>query len=365
MTEKIARFILAFVGAISGFVFVYNIGNVFKLPQQSMITQAIAYIIGVVLFAIIFYLLSTSVFRFFKSSVTKASEALQEFSLIDIIYGTIGLIVGFILAFLISQPLYRLTIPYIGNILIPLISIGFYVGLGFLGLKVATRDKDEWTMTFSKLRPVGKEKVSKREKHTAKILDTSVIIDGRIVDIFSAGFVEGKIIIPIFVLEELQHIADSENNLRRQKGRRGLDVLNIIQENYKGRVEIPAERYPEIEEVDSKILKMAKELEAKVITNDYNLNKVAVVQNIPVMNINELANAMKPVVIPGEEMDVRIIKEGNQSNQGLGYLDDGTMIVVEGGRKFIGQKVSSTVSSVIQTSAGKMIFVKMNEVLPE
>lgn len=364
MTEKIARFIMAFLGAIVGFVVANSLTEIFKLNQHPMITQIIVYVFGILLFAIIFYLLFNPFFKFFTAVTGRAVEALQEFALMDIIHGTIGLIVGFLLAFLISQPLYRISIPYIGNLLIPLISIVIYLALGFLGLKVATRDKEEWSTAFSKLKISSKERSGKKEKQGVKILDTSVIIDGRIIDIFDAGFMEGHIIIPIFVLEELQHIADSENSLRRQKGRRGLDVLNSIQENYSDRVEVTVERYPEIEEVDSKILRMAKEMSAKVVTNDYNLNKVASVQNIEVLNINELANAMKPVVIPGEEMSVRIIKDGNQSDQGLGYLDDGTMIVVEGGKRYIGQQVNTLVTSVIQTAAGKMIFVKMKDSLP-
>lgn len=364
MTEKIARFIMAFLGAIVGFVVANSLTEIFKLNQHPMITQIIVYVFGILLFATIFYLLFNPFFKFFTAVTGRAVEALQEFALMDIIHGTIGLIVGFLLAFLISQPLYRISIPYIGNLLIPLISIVIYLALGFLGLKVATRDKEEWSTAFSKLKISSKERSGKKEKQGVKILDTSVIIDGRIIDIFDAGFMEGHIIIPIFVLEELQHIADSENSLRRQKGRRGLDVLNSIQENYSDRVEVTVERYPEIEEVDSKILRMAKEMSAKVVTNDYNLNKVASVQNIEVLNINELANAMKPVVIPGEEMSVRIIKDGNQSDQGLGYLDDGTMIVVEGGKRYIGQQVNTLVTSVIQTAAGKMIFVKMKDSLP-
>ncbi len=364
MSEKIARFIMAFLGAIVGFVVANSLSEVFKLTQRPMVTQIIVYVIGVVLFVIIFYLLFKPLFKFLKAVTGKAIEALQEFALMDIIHGTVGLIVGFVLAFLISQPLYRISIPYIGNLLIPLISIVMYLAFGYLGLKIATRDKEEWSTAFSKLKINTKEKNQKKEKQSLKILDTSVIIDGRIIDIFHAGFMEGHIMIPIFVLEELQHIADSENNLRRQKGRRGLDVLNQIQDTYGSRVEVTTERYPDTEEVDSKILRMAKELGAKVVTNDYNLNKVAAVQNIEVLNINELANAVKPVVIPGEEMSVRIIKDGNQSNQGLGYLGDGTMIVVEGGKRYIGQQVSTEVTSVIQTAAGKMIFVKMKDGLP-
>ncbi|MDL2310595.1 PIN domain-containing protein [Peptostreptococcaceae bacterium OttesenSCG-928-C18] len=215
-------------------------------------------------------------------------------------------------------------------------------------------------MAFQRFKTPKEKTVKKTNDKFIKILDTSVIIDGRIKDILEAGFIDGKIIVPIFVLEELQHIADSDNDLRRQKGRRGLDILKLIQNITSSDVEVSQKRYPDIEEVDSKILQLAKELKATVITNDYNLNKVAAVRDIRVLNINELANAMKPIVIPGEQMTVTIIKDGKESNQGLAYLDDGTMVVVEDGRKSIGKTVETVVTSVLQTAAGKMIFVRIN-----
>jgi len=189
-------------------------------------------------------------------------------------------------------------------------------------------------------------------------LDTSVIIDGRIADICKTGFVEGPLIIPQFVLEELQHIADSSDTLKRNRGRRGLDILNKIQKELDIEVIIYDKKIDDVEEVDSKLLKLAQMLKGKIITNDFNLNKVAEVQGIEVLNVNELANAVKPIVLPGEEMVVHVIKDGKEFNQGLAYLDDGTMIVVEGGKQYIGEKIDVIVTSVLQTSAGRMIFAK-------
>ena len=193
---------------------------------------------------------------------------------------------------------------------------------------------------------------------TLKILDTSVIIDGRIADICQTGFLEGIIVIPQFVLEELQHIADSSDVLKRNRGRRGLDILNRIQKELPIEVQIYEGDFEEIQEVDSKLVKLAKISNGIVVTNDFNLNKVCDLQSVQVLNINDLANAVKPVVLPGEELRVQVIKDGKEQKQGIAYLDDGTMIVVEEGRNYIGKSIEVLVTSVLQTSAGRMIFAK-------
>ncbi|MDH5203707.1 MAG: TRAM domain-containing protein, partial [Nitrospirota bacterium] len=194
-----------------------------------------------------------------------------------------------------------------------------------------------------------------------KILDTSVIIDGRISDVCESGFLEGVFIIPQFILQELQHIADSADSTKRARGRRGLDILHKIQKMSNITVKIIDEDFPKIKEVDSKLVALARLLNAKVITNDFNLNKVAELQGVSVLNINELANALKPVVLPGETMQIFILKEGKEYNQGVAYLDDGTMVVVENGRRLIGKNAEVTVTSVLQTTAGRMIFSKLKE----
>jgi uncharacterized protein YacL len=198
-------------------------------------------------------------------------------------------------------------------------------------------------------------------RRSAKVLDTSVIIDGRIADIAEAGFIDGMMVVPEFVLRELQIVADSTDGSKRQRGRRGLDMLQRMQSSPTIQVQIVPDDFPSIREVDLKLLELAKKWEAKVVTNDFNLNKVAHLHRVEVLNINDLANALKPVVLPGEKMNVLILKEGKEFNQGVGYLDDGTMVVVDHARKLIGKPVEISVTSVLQTASGKMIFGKVDE----
>ncbi len=196
---------------------------------------------------------------------------------------------------------------------------------------------------------------------TTKILDTSVLIDGRIVDIAESGFMEGRLIVPRFVLHELQLVADSSDSAKRNRGRRGLDVVQLLQKQPRIRLEVSSEDFPETREVDLKLIELAKVLQAKIVTNDFNLNKLAQVQGLVVLNINELANSLKPVVLPGEVMRVFILKEGKEHNQGVAYLDDGTMVVVDNARRMISKTVDIIVTSVLQTTAGKMIFGRFDE----
>ena len=224
--------------------------------------------------------------------------------------------------------------------------------LGYLGFSIGLKLKGD-------LRLLPAPVFGGDGRESAKVLDTSVIIDGRIADICRLGFLEGAIIIPRFVLGELQNIADSPDPLRRTRGRRGLDILNEIQKQVSKDVRISEVDYPDVREVDSKLVRLAKELKAKIVTNDFNLNKVAQFQGIEVLNINDLANALKPIVLPDEDFVIKIIKEGKEQGQGVGYLDDGTMVVIENGGKLIGKEVKVTVTSVLQTSAGQMIFTRI------
>jgi uncharacterized protein YacL len=202
------------------------------------------------------------------------------------------------------------------------------------------------------------ERASKRN---TKVLDTSAIIDGRISDIADTGFLEGTLIVPEFVLRELQMVADSSDSSKRQRGRRGLDVLQAMRVNPQLTVQIAEEDYPQIREVDLKLIELARHLDAKIVTNDFNLNKVAQVRGVPVLNINDLANSLRPVVLPGEKMHILVMKEGKEYDQGVGYLDDGTMVVVDHARRLIGRAVDISVTSVLQTASGKMIFGKLDE----
>ncbi len=267
--------------------------------------------------------------------------------------GIIGATLGLIIASLIVQ-----TFPFllqgsskVVSVIRPIVAIL----LCYLGVMVVIRRKDDLAFSTPFLKWAGETDESR-----FKILDTSVIIDGRIADICATGFVEGALIIPRFVLEEIQSVADSSDNLKRNRGRRGLDILRKLQKSKQFKVIIQDVDFPELNTVDAKILKLAKTLNAKVFTNDYNLNKVADLENIKVLNINELANAIKPVVLPGEVMRAKLVKEGKEFNQAVAYLDDGTMIVIEEGKSMIGQTVEIIVTSVLQTSAGRMIFGKIN-----
>lgn len=204
-----------------------------------------------------------------------------------------------------------------------------------------------------------KETDNSEEKIKPKILDTSIIIDGRIIDLSTTGFVEGALVVPNFVLREIQLISDSPDPLKRNRGRRGLDMLNQLQKRDDLEVRISYKDYNDTREVDAKLVRLAIELNGKLVTNDFNLNKVAELQGVQVLNINNLANALKPVVLPGEELDLQVVKEGKDENQGIGYLDDGTMVVIENGGKLMNKKIKVSVTSVIQTNAGKMIFTKV------
>jgi uncharacterized protein YacL len=238
------------------------------------------------------------------------------------------------------------------------IRIFFLIIMPYIGFLVGTR-KSEWLDPAYLFRFFQEKSVGR----SYKILDTSVIIDGRIADLCDTGFIEGTLVVPQFVLKELQLVADSADGLKRQRGRRGLDILDHLQKSKTVSVMITEMDFPDIRDVDSKLIEMAKRLDAKIITNDLNLNKVARLRGIAVMNINELANALKPVVLPGESMRVFVIKEGKEKDQGVAYLDDGTMVVVDNSRRMIGHNVDITVTSVLQTTVGKMIFGRYNEEL--
>ena len=322
----------------------------------------------VIIFGIIFYRIAPVLTRQSRKVADNIGNDLQSVAPNDLVGGTVGLIIGLIIAFLLTQ-IYQTVISQ--KSLYLTITISIYTLLGFLGAVVGSKKISELiAMTMGRKNVVqakateengyGYNAKDKKSARVPKILDTSVIIDGRILEIMKTGFLEGPIVIPEFVLVELRHIADSSDGLKRNRGRRGLDILNKIQTEYG--IEIyntdSEKALKEIPEVDVKLLKLAQIMKGKVVTNDFNLNKVAVIKGVAVLNINELANALKPMVIPGESMTVTLIKQGKDRSQAIAYLDDGTMIVVEDGRRLIGQTVEIVVTSVLQTAAGRMIFGK-------
>lgn len=344
MLNVIIKLSFAVVGAVTGFTMTRTLFSLSNIPLDPGLSLIVISVISL-LFSAVFYFFSVQIIIYVQKALDKVEYILQSMTLYELALGSAGLIAGLVVANLITIPINNIYV--VG---LPL-SIIANVLFGCVGIAIATGKSNELSG--------GKGFIS-NGKHSpkAKILDTSVIIDGRIVDICRSGFLEGEIIVPGFVLEELRHIADSPDAVKRNRGRRGLDVLNMLQKDLKYPVRI--ENYPDVEgaEVDDKLLKIAKKLNCKIITNDYNLNKVASFHEVPVLNINELANAMKPIAIPGEEMMVQVIKDGKENGQGIGYLEDGTMIVVEGGRRHMGESVSVVVTSIIQTAAGRMIFAK-------
>jgi uncharacterized protein YacL len=266
--------------------------------------------------------------------------------------GVLGFIIGLTSASFIAAPLKLVPLERsIVNFIVLLLNAFF----GYLGVSIGIREGERFNV--ADLRRLFKGGADEN----LKILDTSVIIDGRIADVCETEFLDGTLVIPQFILHELQHIADSSDSLKRARGRRGLDVLHRIQKMSHMEVRITEDDFPKIREVDSKLIALAKRTGAKVITNDFNLNKVAELQGVKVLNINDLSNAVKPVALPGETMRVFVLKEGKEPGQGVAYLDDGTMIVVENGRRFINKNVEVAVTSVLQTAAGRMIFTRLKE----
>ena len=331
-------------------------------------------IVSVLFFGWIGWVITPFLIKFLLKYSEIVASVLAKVPSADIIVSLIGVLVGLILANLIGAPFSRL--PIVG----PYIPIVLSIILALTGAKVASHKSKDILGLFYRSRAQGKDLPVKTEEMeldqqedavvdadslpvelaaSNKLLDTSVIIDGRISDILKTGFLEGNLVIPRFVLDELQRLSDSSDNLKRSKGRRGLDFIHELQEIFPHVVIVNDMEYEMIKDVDSKLIALAKDTGSMIVTNDFNLNKVASIQGIRVLNINDLANAVKPVVIPGEEMTVYLLREGKESGQAIAYLQDGTMIVVEGGRKYIGNKIRIAVTSVLQTSAGRMIFAKV------
>ena len=365
LLKKILRGLFTAIGLAVGYLVgeaITKTNYVSKLNYFNGSIMPLIIFLGIItlIFGFIFFLISPKIINVLLKAMEYIEKTVQKIPANEILFGTIGAITGLIITSLFVSPFKNISLIF------TMIAVVISVVMAVLGADIAVRKREELTNFFSSLKRTGSIKDKKNKGHSKgdpKVLDTSVIIDGRIFDICQTGFVEGSLIIPNFVLEELRHIADSSDALKRNRGRRGLDILNKIQKELSIDVQIYEKDFPDIAEVDSKLLKLAQKLDGKVITNDYNLNKVAEFQGVPVLNINELANAIKPVVLPGEEMRIQIIKDGKESNQGIAYLDDGTMIVVEGGRRHIGETMDVVVTSVLQTAAGRMIFAKQKNSL--
>lgn len=364
MSEKILRGIFILLFTVLGIVLVGQGEALYtSLAPWPFVTETFLGItflslaimlIGGILGAFVGSFATPYLIRSLFALTTRVEKSLSSISTQDLIMGTIGLFLGLIIANLVGFAFTN--VPYIG----PYVSVVLSIILGYLGMHIAVTKKSEVAGWFH-LRSEGSAKQKKRALVKGKLLDTNIIIDGRIADIYESGFLEGPIIVPVFVLEELQKIADSSDVLKRNRGRRGLDILNYIRKKSKDDIRIITDDYDDMTEVDSKLVKLAQDKGYKIVTNDYNLNKVAELQGVQVLNMNDLAIAVKPAVIPGEQLFVQLIKNGKEEGQGVAYLDDGTMIVVENGSSSVGREVPVTITSVLQTSAGKMIFAKLED----
>ena len=356
MVNKILRIVGTVLGVVLGvylFVFLLPFITYFiDIPTGVYSTPVTIgyYAIGGILGGLILYLLTPVFIYIFNRILSWADSKLKAVPTQDIALVVLSLIITLVIGILLSYPIYR--IPVVGVFISPVITLL----LVFVGVRFVLNRKEEFSFLSNLFNRNVRSGTGDNE--IFKILDTSAIIDGRIVDICKTGFLEGILVVSGFVLEELRHIADSPDLLKRNRGRRGLDVLNKIQKEMDIPVQIYEGDFEDIPEVDSKLVKLAKTINGKIVTNDFNLNKVCELQGIDVLNINELANAVKPVVLPGEEMVAQIIKDGKEAGQGVAYLDDGTMVVVEGGRRYIGETIEVLVTSVLQTAAGRMIFAK-------
>jgi len=337
----------------------------FKLTFAGLVCILLGAVIG----GIVGFVLSSYFIHQLKRFAAWVEVQLNKMPIHDVIAGVVGLFLGLIIANLLGSAFSK--IPVVGEYIPVIFSIVF----GYLGITLTIRKRKDLTGVFDFIQKItkavsrapeqaaaakGKQSAAAAEVKSQqyKLLDTSVIIDGRIADICDTGFIEGTLLIPVFVLEELQHIADSSDALKRTRGRRGLDILQRIRQETHCKVEVTNVDFDDITEVDSKLVRLGQQVGGKIITNDFNLNKVAQLRGVEVLNINALANAVKPVVIPGEAMKVTVVKSGKEQGQGVAYLDDGTMIVIEGGQRFMNETIAVEVTSALQTAAGRMIFAK-------
>jgi uncharacterized protein YacL len=356
MVLLIFKVVFLIVGAGAG----YYLVNIFLTDYLKGNFLLIGLFVGIIFFALLGYLFGTLVGRRIIRDVTEVDKRVKNIPGNNLVVGCIGLFTGIVLGLLVAIALR--SIPFVG-IFIPIFVVLVF---SYAGIILSLRNK-ELIINIFKLNKkdrefsgqTSKEKNIKKTFARPKILDTSSVIDGRIADIIEAGLVEGEIIIPAFIVSELQGIADSSDGLKRIKGRSGLDILQKLRDNKKLNITFFEESFAGKNNVDKKLITLAKELGAVIVTSDYNLNKVARINDITVLNINDLQNALKLIVFPGEKMRAEIIKEGKEKEQGVAYTEDGTMIVVEGGKRLVGKEIDILVTGILQTPAGRMIFSKI------
>lgn len=363
MRKRIIQAAFALIGGSIGLLILPSLWTLVGWQNNPILDNNIMdFIIG----AIILFIVSFTFVEYIDRKLTDAEKYLAKKNPITLLIGSVTTILGLLIAVLISSLLVNSNV-FLINTVIPVLLM---LVLGYLGFRLGTTRIDEWkklipalSRTRAKVESVGDgevlgERNSEANYHHYKILDTNILIDGRIYDLVKTGFLEGTLLVPNFVLYEIQYIADSADSVKRVRGRRGLDILNKLREEQIVPIEMYEGDYEDIKEVDEKLIQLAKDLNAVLVTNDYNLNKVTSFQNVEIFNINELVGALKPRVLPGEELHVMVVKKGTERQQGVAYLDDGTMVVVEDGQFFMNKKLEVTVTSAIQTDAGRMIFAK-------
>lgn len=355
MRRRMITLIYILVGAAVGFYYLPLLWGILNIALNPALLVFIDIIIG----ALIFWLLSLPLASGTEKLIQRIEKELTKRSPVYLFFGTLLTIIGLVLAVLISIPLWRTRFPVINNILPILLMIVF----SYFGFRIGTTRLDDWRKAFTHAKSSkndGGNVIERQDDnyHHYKILDTNILIDGRIYDLVKTGFLEGTLLVPNFVLYELQYIADSGESIKRVRGRRGLDILNKLRNEKIVPIEMYDGDFEDIPEVDSKLIALAKKVDGVIVTNDYNLNKVIQFQNVQVLNINNLAKSLRPRVIPGETMTVVVVKKGTERQQGVAYLDDGTMVVVEDGRYFMDKQIEVEVTSALQTDAGRMIFAR-------
>lgn len=361
MAKKIARFFITVFGMFVGFGIVWlvrknqnDLGLASLFASMPSWINTLIYAGFALLFGVLFFFITPGIINTVSKLTGRMERETRQLSMQQIFVGVIGLLLGLLIAALISLLIQK--IPFVSIVII--LDVIVFAMFGYLGWKIPTSRIKELNLP-NWFRKNDAPAAVEPGKAKAKILDTSAIIDGRFFDVYKTGVIEGKLILPRFVLDELRHIADSADALKRARGRRGLDSITALQEEHPESVMVSDVDYSDLTEVDTKLLRLASNMNGIVVTNDYNLNKVASVQGVPVFNINDLANSLRINVVAGEMIDVLIVKEGKETGQGVAYFDDGTMIVVDGAGNMIGETVAAVVTSVLQTSAGKMVFAKL------
>ncbi|WP_295731429.1 PIN/TRAM domain-containing protein [uncultured Limosilactobacillus sp.] len=358
MRKGIVRLIFTILGAAIGYYYLPPLWPAIGVEYNSVLMIIADLFIG----GIVFWLISLISIGWVLRLVQRTEDYLTKKSPLYLFFGALLTIIGLVLAILISIPLWRTHIPVINNIVPILLMLIF----SYFGFRMGTTRLDDWR-TFLTLKRGTKDGAGKSgdvikqqdaNYHHYKILDTNILIDGRIYDLVKTGFLEGTLLVPNFVLYELQYIADSGESIKRVRGRRGLDILNKLRKEKIVPIEMYDGDFEDIPEVDSKLIALAKKVDGVIVTNDWNLNKVIQFQNVQVLNINNLAKSLRPRFIPGEQLHVTVVKKGTERQQGVAYLDDGTMVVVEDGRFYMNENIEVEVTSALQTDAGRMIFAR-------